>query len=121
LAELALRLPWVPFGGSLRLAGELASRVGWWPFAVAGLVLGVVGGLVLQSGEPVITVSNRAIVITKGDQRTRVARSQASLAAVEGKHLVLRDRDDVELAYQELDTRLAAEAASALSRHGWTT
>ena len=119
LADAALRLPWIPLGGPLRLIDELAGRLGWWPFALAGMVLGVIGGLVLHAAEPEIAVSDRAIVITRGNERTRFARSQIGLAAIEGQHLVLRDREDVELAYQKLDTRLATELAAALQRHGW--
>jgi hypothetical protein len=120
LANWALTLPWVPFGGPLRLLQALGESVAWWVLGLIGMVIGVVAGLVIHAGEPVITVSDRAIVVTKGDQRTRVARSQVTVAAIENRHLVLRDHADVELADEKLDAGVSQRVAEALYRHGWS-
>lgn len=115
----ALSLPWVPFGGPLRVLQELGSTIPWWALGLAGLALGAALGLILYAAEPVISVSDRAIVITRGDHRTRVARSQVLTATIEDKHLVLRDQHDVELAYEKLDSGRQARVAEALDRHRW--
>ena len=120
LAQRALGLPWVPFGGPLRLIDFLGRDAAWWALALIGLVLGAVVGIALQAAEPVITLSDRTIVITRAGNRIRFDRSQVTRASVEDRHLLLRGPHGAELADQQLDRDLADQAALALRRHGWS-
>lgn len=111
-------LPWLPVQGPLRLVTAAGDATPGWARLVVGSVIGAVVGLGLALAATVITVSDRAIVIAKGASRVRLARSQVHEATIESKHLVLRDRADVELSYDKVDGDLDW-LAEALVRHGW--
>lgn len=119
LANWALDLPWTPLAGPLRLVQEVGGFLPWWVLGLVGLVVGIGAGLFLFHAEPVICVSDRAIVIVKGDSRSRAARSQVAEVSVHDRQLVIRDRDDVELVHQKLDRAMAARVVEALLHHGW--
>lgn len=117
-AEWLLGLPWVPFGGLLRLATEVDAYVAWWVLALVGLVAGVLVGLALVDQTTVVTVDDREIVITEGRKRVRLARAQVHRVVLDGRRLSLRDERDVDLASQTVDGE-PAELTAALRRHGW--
>lgn len=117
-AQWVLSLPWVPLQGPLELIQRIDAVVPVWVLPVVGVLAGAVLALVGAGQEPVVVVSERELVITRGDQRTRVARSQVGEVRVEGKHLVVRDHGDVELAHQRVSGDVAV-LQDALRRHDW--
>lgn len=118
LARWALTgLPWIPWQGPLELTVVAEEHLTLWGMAGIGLVLGAVLSLLVVAGEPVVEISERHILVTKGDERHRFARSQVGMAGVDGKHLVVHDRDDVELLHLKVDRR--QEIGDALTARGW--
>lgn len=111
--------PWAPLQGPLRLLGQATATVAGWVLLVAGVVVGAVAGAAVAGQTSVITVSYREVLVTEGSRRVRVARAQVAEAEVSRGHLVLRDRDDVELAYEKVDGDVE-QLRAALERHGWT-
>lgn len=118
LAGWLLQLPWVPWEEPLRLALTIGQKLSPWALAIIGGLLGIGGGFLIVHDEPTVTVSSGELIVQKGDKRHRFARSQVRTAMIAGKHLTVRDRDDVELLSIKLDTR--REVAAALREKGWT-
>ena len=84
--------------------------------AIIGGLLGIGAGFLIVHDEPTVSVSATELIVQQGDKRHRFARSQVRTAMIQGKHLTVRDRDDVELLYVKLDTR--REVAPALREKG---
>ncbi len=118
LAGWLLQLPWVPWEEPLRLAVAIDQKLSPWALAIIGGLLGIGGGFLIVHDEPTVSVSADELIVQKGDKRHRFARSQVHTAMIMGKHLIVRDRDDVELLHLKLDTR--REVAAALREKGWT-
>ncbi|PLP57191.1 hypothetical protein CYK37_21055 [Mesorhizobium loti] len=118
LAGWLLQLPWVPWEEPLRLALTIGQKLSPWALAIIGSLLGIGGGFLIVHDEPTVSVSASELVVQKGDKRHRFARSQVRTAMIAGKHLTVRDHDDVELLYIKLDQR--REVAAALREKGWT-
>ncbi|CAM5439182.1 hypothetical protein MAUB1S_07416 [Mycolicibacterium aubagnense] len=119
LAGWLLQLPWVPWDEPLRLAVAIGQKLSPWALAIIGGLLGIGGGFLIVHDEPTVSISADELIVQKGDRRHRLARSQVRTAMISGKHLTVRDRDDVELLHIKLDTR--REVAAALRDKGWTT
>lgn len=113
-----LSLPWVPFGGPLRLldgAPEPGASIG---ALGAGAVLGLVIGCIGKYESLVVEVSGGAAVLTrKGESRT-VQRADAGAVFLDGKELVVLGRDTAELARVESDLG-AADLEAAFREHGY--
>ena len=118
LAGWLLQLPWVPWEEPLRFAATIDQKLSPWALAIIGGLLGIGGGVLIVHDEPTVSVSTDELIVQKGDKRHRFARSQVHTAMIMGKHLTVRDRDDVELLHLKLDTR--REVAAALREKGWT-
>lgn len=112
-------LPWIPWQGPLELAVAAQEHLGVWGMAGLGAVLGLLLTFLALGDEPVVEISERHILVTKGDERHRFARSQVGLATVEGKNLLVHDPDDVELLHLKVDRR--QDIADALQARGWPT
>ena len=118
LTGWALSLPWLPLQGPVRLLDQLGAVAPWWALVLVGLVAGTLVGLGLLDGFTTVTVTDREVVVVRGSERRRWARSQVHEAVVEGRHLSLRDERDVDLVRERVDGSIPA-LVEALRRHGW--
>lgn len=112
---------WVPFSGPIEQVARLTDLWGGWGqwVAVAGLVLlGVIAGFVLISLSTTVTVSDAALLVHKGSDRTRYARAQVRHVELDGRRLSLRDADDIDLVSVTVDVDRDA-LREALTRHDW--
>lgn len=96
-------LPWIPWGGPLELLIALEEMITGWGVTLLGAVVGGLLGLWVLDEEPVITLSKSELIVLKGDQRYRFARSQVGKACVIDRHLTVRDPNDVELLRLKID------------------
>lgn len=96
-------LPWVPLTGPLELLLALQEMITRWGMILLGAVLGGLLGLWALDEEPVITLSESELIAQTGQKRYRFARSQVGKARVIGKHLTVRDPNDVELLRLKVD------------------
>lgn len=121
LSGLAGSLEWFPFRDVLRLIGRLSTEhpvvsIMLW---VALPLAGMIGGVLLGAAATTIRVADGEIIISKDDDRTRVARAQVDRILLEGKQLSIRDDRDVDLVTTKLDVPVD-EVVTALEVHGWT-
>jgi hypothetical protein len=118
LAGWALQLPWVPLGGPLRLVASLRG-----PWALAALVgIGAALGLgfaVLAVVESLkVTLTDNAIRLDKDGRSRAVARSEVAAVFVDGKALVVLDRESRQLVRDTCESKPAA-VARAFRAHGY--
>lgn len=121
LAGLAASWPWFPVQGPLRLVDQLLDAHGWLRWVLIGVlpVVGLVGGFFVSAMATTVQVTDAEIVLIGDDTKRRIARSQVTRVLLEGKELVLRDREDADLVREKLDVPLD-EVQAALERHEWT-
>lgn len=118
LAGWLLQLPWVPWEEPLNLVLSIGQKLSPWALAIIGGLLGIGAGFLIVHDEPTVSVSATELIVQQGDKRHRFARSQVRTAMIQGKHLTVRDHDDIELLYLKLDQRRVVGAA--LREKGWT-
>ncbi|GLZ29425.1 hypothetical protein Lesp02_16150 [Lentzea sp. NBRC 105346] len=117
IAAWVADLRWFPFQGVFELVASIPS-----PYRVLGaLTLGVVLGLALAFLWAVdmlsVTVSPTEVVLQRDDKRQSFTSVRS--AYVDGKHLVLLDSSDAELAREPSDLA-AADLQAAFSAHGYS-
>ena len=110
-------LRWFPFKGLFELVASIES-----PYRVLGaLTLGAILGLVFAFLWTVdmlsVTVSPTEVVLQRHDNRQSFTTVRS--AYVDGKHLVLLDSSDAELARESSDLAVA-ELRAAFTAHGYT-
>lgn len=114
---LLSNLPWIPWQGPFELVLTGEEGLTRWGLAGIGAVLGLLLAFFVVADEPVVEISERHLLITKGDERHRYARSQVRAVGIEKKHLVVFDHDDVELLHLKVDRR--DDIVAALQDHDW--
>ncbi|MDN5727643.1 MAG: hypothetical protein L0G99_17190, partial [Propionibacteriales bacterium] len=121
LAGLAAGAQWAPFQDPLRLIDSLLDEHGWlrWVLAVLLPVAGVVAGIFLVAMGTTVQITDAEIVLIGEDKKRRFARAQVTRVLLEGKELVLRDRDDADLVREKLDVPVD-QVMDALERHDWS-
>ncbi|AEF41528.1 YqeB family protein [Hoyosella subflava] len=118
VAEWALNLPWIPMRGPLELVSSFDQRWSILAFLVAGFLLGVVFAVIAVVGCLTITVNNHDVTLAKdGDSRT-ISRSDISAAFVDGRNLVLLDRESRQVCRDPHESTVA-ELADAFRKHGY--
>ncbi len=113
-----LAQPWLPFKGPLAILDQLEGNFGGWLLIVIGAVAGLVVGVLAMADTTKIEITARDITLVKGDKKQRFARSQIGTVVIDGSHLVLRDRVDVDLIRQKVDGSVPA-LTEALRHHDW--
>ncbi|NYI71667.1 hypothetical protein GGQ54_002227 [Naumannella cuiyingiana] len=118
IASRLHELPWFPMAGPVSLLERVASAGGLVAMIAIGAIAGVLGGLLVVSHAPRLSISEREIIVRAGDARHRFARSQVVEVAIEDERLVLRDDADVELFRSEFHGA-PAEILGAAESRGW--
>jgi len=118
IADWATTLPWMPLEGPFRLIGSLD---GFWAavgFVVVGVALGLFAAFAVFSMTLKVTLTDTEIRLDKDDKTRTFARSDVGAVFVEGKRLVLLDRESRELAREELEAS-AEDAERAFRARGY--
>jgi hypothetical protein len=103
IADWAAGLRWVPWQG---LFEAIAGWDAWWVHLITvavGLVAGLVLGAIAMDDTLRITVTNTEVELLKNEKTTVVPRDQVAAVFLDGKELVLQDRDSAELAREKHD------------------
>ena len=103
IADWAAGLRWVPWQ---RLFEAIDGWDAWWVQLVTvavGLVAGVVLGAIAMDETLRITVTNSEVELLKNEQTTVIPRDRVAAVFLDGKELVLQDRDSAELAREKHD------------------
>ncbi|WP_433208296.1 YqeB family protein [Dactylosporangium sp. CS-047395] len=119
LARWLLSLPWVPFAGPLRLVRDLDSGWGLVAIVAAGVLLGGVLGLVAVHESLRVTVADAALTFVKGDDRRTVERRDVDHVFVDGKVLVVLDRQSRQVVRDRLENAGSARVEQAFRSHGY--
>lgn len=118
LTTWATGLRWLPAPDLVRVLNELAIATPTWAQILAGLVLGVVAGVLLGRQATVVEVTADEIVVVEGSRRQRLARSQVGAAVLDRGRLSVRDHRDVDLVDVKVDVDVD-ELRRALRAHDW--
>nr|BFE66289.1 hypothetical protein GCM10020063_108150 [Dactylosporangium thailandense] len=118
-ARWLLSLPWVPFGGPLRLVRHLGSGWGLAALAGAGVLLGFGLGLVAVHEALRVTVADGEIVLVSGEARRAVSRRDVEAVFVDGKLLVVLDRQSRQVVRDRLENAGSPRVERAFREHGY--
>jgi DNA-binding CsgD family transcriptional regulator len=118
VATWALKLPWVPLQGPLKLVASVHGPWAVAAFAGLGAVLGA-GVAVLAIVESLkVTLTDNGIRLASDGKVSTVARPEVAAVFVDGRRLVVLDRDSRQLVRETCETK-AAEIARAFRAHGY--
>ncbi|MFI5912926.1 hypothetical protein [Dactylosporangium sp. NPDC051541] len=119
VARWLLTLPWVPFGGPLRLVRELDSGWGLAWIVGAGVLLGAAAGVVAVQEALRVTVGADSLTVVRGDKRVSIARRDVEAVFVDGKLLVVLDRQSRQLVRDRLDNAGSARVSRTFLELGY--
>lgn len=119
LAQWLLRLPWVPFGGPVRLVAALDGGVGRVALIGAGLLLGLVLAFLAVHETLRVTVTDAQLRLRLGDTTRDVPRGEVTAVFVDGRHLVVLDRESRQVVRERLEGAGDARVGKAFRAHGY--
>ena len=119
LARWLLTLPWVPFAGPARLVAALGSGFGRVALIGAGLLLGLVFALVAVHETLRVTVADVEVRLRLGDTTRTVPRGEVTAVFVDGRHLVVLDRESRQVVRDRLERAGDPHVAAAFRAHGY--
>jgi hypothetical protein len=119
LAHWLLGLPWVPFAGPLRLVAALDAGVGRVALVGAGLLLGLVLAFFAVHETLRVTVADAELRLRLGDTTRTVPRGDVSAVFVDGRDLVVLDRESRQVVRDRLERAGAPGVAAAFRAHGY--
>ncbi|MET7418521.1 hypothetical protein [Dactylosporangium sp. NPDC005555] len=119
LARWLLTLPWVPFGGPVRLVAALDEGFGRVALMGAGLLLGLVFVVVAVHETLRVTVAGDEVRLRLGDNAWSVPRTDVSAVFVDGRMLVVLDRESRQVVREKLERAGDPRVAEAFRAHGY--
>jgi hypothetical protein len=118
LATWALKLPWVPLSGPLKL---IASFRGTWALGILvgiGAVLGLGLAFLAIVESLKVTLTDNGIRLDKDGRARTIARGEVAAVFVDGRTLVVLDRESRQLVRDMCESKPAA-IARAFRAHGY--
>ncbi len=119
LAHWLLGLPWVPFAGPMRLVASLDAGFGRAALVVAGLLLALVFAFVAVHETLRVTVADFELRLRLGDTARTVPRGDILAVFVDGRHLVVLDRESRQVVRDRLEGAGKPAVAAAFRAHGY--
>ncbi|GIO34255.1 hypothetical protein J2TS6_53960 [Paenibacillus albilobatus] len=118
LAEWALKLPWIPFEGPLKLISSLHG--GWVTFATASLGALAGGWLSMAAMRETLQIrlSDQEVSLRIRDHERTLKRDEVTAVFLDNKQLVLLGADGQVLYREKPDTK-RQKLAEAFIRHGY--
>ncbi|MCZ7420680.1 MULTISPECIES: hypothetical protein [unclassified Micromonospora] len=111
-------LPWAPVQGLFRALDGLPDTYSLPGGVGVGILVGLVIAAIGTAERVRVTVSGAEVRLREGSSEREIDRRDTRAVYLDGKHLVLLDADDAELARQSVDLP-ARELAEAFREHGW--
>ncbi|GED71370.1 hypothetical protein BRE01_50720 [Brevibacillus reuszeri] len=103
IAAWALKLPWVPFEGPLKLVNYFS---GIWVnllLALLGLIVGLVVAAVAVKELLVVTITDEEVQLDKDGHKQTIVRKEIDTVFLDGKQLVILGKSGHELARDKID------------------
>jgi hypothetical protein len=119
LAHWLLSLPWVPFAGPVRLVAALDAGFGRAVLVGAGLLLALVLAFVAVHETLRVTVADFELRLRLGDTERTVPRGEISAVFVDGRHLVVLDRESRQVVRDKLEHAGDPRVAAVFRAHGY--
>ncbi|MER7006470.1 hypothetical protein ABT297_25995 [Dactylosporangium sp. NPDC000555] len=119
VARWLLGLPWVPFAGPLRLVGHLDGGWGLLAAVAGGALLGAVVGFSAVHESLKVTVGDEGLTVVSGDSRRTVAKPDVDAVFVDGRQLVVLDRDSRQVVRDRLENAANPKVERAFRAHGY--
>ncbi|MEV6924230.1 hypothetical protein AB0M46_06940 [Dactylosporangium sp. NPDC051485] len=118
-ARWLLGLPWVPFAGPMRLVEHLGG--GWGRLAVAtgGALLGAAAGFVALHESLRVTVGDEGLTVVSGESRRSVPRRDVDAVFVDGRLLVVLDRESRQVVRDRLENAGSPRVERAFRERGY--
>lgn len=118
LARWLVTLPVAPMRKPAELVNSIPDPWRTVALVAAGLVAGLVGGLLVLHHELSVRVSGDAVSLTVADEPREFRHDRVALAFQDRGHLVLLDHEGGELAREKCDLN-ASRLAAAFTGHGY--
>ncbi|WP_432976284.1 YqeB family protein [Dactylosporangium sp. CA-233914] len=119
VARWLISLDWVPFAGPLRLVAHLDSGWGRAGVLAAGLVAGGLLGAGAVHESLRVTVGDELLTVVRGEARRTVARSSVDAVFMDGRLLVVLDRESRQVIRDSLENHDSPDVARAFLAHGY--
>lgn len=119
IAAWALKLPWVPFEGPLKLVNYFS---GIWVnllLAFLGLIIGLVIAAVAVKETLVVTITDEEVQLDKDGHKQTIERKEINTIFLDGKQLVILGKSGHELARDKIDES-PSTVIDAFKRHGYS-
>ncbi|MGG4496157.1 YqeB family protein [Brevibacillus reuszeri] len=103
IAAWALKLPWVPFEGPLKLVNYFS---GIWVnllLALLGLIVGLVVAAIAVKELLVVTITDEEVQLDKDGHKQTIVRKEIDTVFLDGKQLVILGKSGHELARDKID------------------
>ncbi|HYN96917.1 MAG TPA: hypothetical protein VES42_24000 [Pilimelia sp.] len=114
----AVTVPWVPMKGPLELLASLDDRWVAVGSLLAGPVVGLGLGWLALVTQLTVTVTAQELTLTRDDRRRTVARADIDAVFLDGKALVVLDRESRQVV-REAQDRSAARVAAVFQAYGY--
>lgn len=119
LARWLLTWPWMPLRGPARLVASLDEGFGRVAVTGAGLLLGLVLVFVTLHETLRVTVADTELRLRLGDTTRTLPRGDVAAVFVDGRHLVVLDRESRQAVRERLEGAGAPRVAEAFRAHGY--
>jgi hypothetical protein len=119
VARWLLTLPWVPFGGPLRLVAALDDGWGRVAGVGAGVLLGAALAFIAVQETLKVSVGDDRLTLTLGERTRTVVRGEVDAVFVEGKQLVVLDRESRQVVRERLENAGSPVVERAFRAHGY--
>ncbi|WP_280617918.1 YqeB family protein [Heyndrickxia oleronia] len=119
IADWALKLPWLPFEGPIKLIHTLNGP--WLPtiLAILGFIAGIVIAYIAIKEILIITLTDQEILLEKDEQKTRLLNEQIESVFLDGKELVILGKSGYELVREKHDDS-PKKICEAFINHGYS-
>ncbi|MEU7875065.1 hypothetical protein [Dactylosporangium sp. NPDC049140] len=118
-ARWLLSLPWVPFAGPLRLVRHLDAGWGLLAVVAVGVLLGAGLAFVAVHEALRVTVGDGGLTLVCGETRRTVERRDVDAVFVDGRLLVVLDRQSRQVVRDRLDNAGSPRVERAFREHGY--
>jgi hypothetical protein len=122
LITWALKLPWMPFEGPLKLINEFNGPWLQYVLAALGLIAGIVVANIAVKETLIVTFTDQELQLVRGEHKRTIARADIDKVFLDGKQLVILGKSGTEIAREKNDEsakKLAKNFSNAAAKHGY--
>lgn len=119
LASWALKLPWVPFEGPLKLINSFSGIWLNMIIALLGLIVGLVVASVAVKETLVVTITDEEVQLDKDGHKQTIGQKEIDTVFLDEKQLVILGKSGYELAREKIDES-PKMVVYGFKRHGYS-